>query len=132
MSRIDYNSLFKTVCMKHLKDNFDVQSKEYRLQEFWFNNFYPEEDLEHYHKISPVIINGIERMPDKDDIYSYIYISVLDSCFEALVFGATEFALNKYKSCITTLEEKYAKPEIARNISGALKYRIKQKKKTNE
>ena len=58
-------------------------------------------------------INDIEN---NSKIYDYIYKNVIKACVEAIKKGDYEFAYNRYKNSILTLEEEFARPKLTKRF----------------
>lgn len=131
MSTINYDGLFETAAVRHLKDNFDENIDSIKLQQAFIEYHAKDIDFDHYYKISPVIIAGIDSLSEdqRDAQYSYIYLNTMEKCAKAIAKGGYEYAEKTYKNAFGILEEKYGKPQIARNIAGALKFRASKQKK---
>lgn len=134
MSKINYSGLFETAAVRHLKDEYDENLDVIQIQQGFIEHHAKNIDFDHYYKISPAIIAGIDALneEDRDAQYTYIYLCTMEVCANAISKGAYDFAEKKYKSAFKSLEDKYAKPAIARNMAGVLKFRANQKKETTK
>ena len=105
-----------TACIKHFKENFDDNCFELTILRWFRDNFVSQDDVEHYYKIAPIIVEGIEETSNINIIYDYIYENVVDACVTAILEGDYEFAYNRYKSSILTFEETFAKPLLQKRV----------------
>lgn len=93
--------------MKHFSEEFDENCYELSTLRWFINTFMSKEDIDHYYEISPLIVDSINKTPKCERIYSYIYKNIIDVCVKAIEQGNYEFAYNKYKNSVLTLEEEY-------------------------
>ena len=105
-----------TACMKHFKDHFDDNCYELTVLRWFRDNFVSQEDIAHYYKTAPIIVEGIDATENNDIIYDYIYDNVVDACVNAIEQGDYEFAYNRYKSSILSFEETFARPLLEEKI----------------
>ncbi|MBQ8472346.1 MAG: hypothetical protein IJ501_02455 [Bacilli bacterium] len=105
-----------TACIRHFKDNFDDNCFELTILRWFRDNFVSQDDVRHYYKIAPIIVEGIEATSNIDIIYDYIYENVVDACVTAILEGDYEFAYNRYKSSILSFEESFAKPLLQKKM----------------
>jgi hypothetical protein len=110
-----------SACMKHMQENFDDNCEELTILRWFRDKFVSKEDIEHYYKTAPVIVEAIDEREDNDKIYDYIYESVVSACVNAIKKEDYDFAYSRYKSSILSLEEKFARPKLMNNISKVLK-----------
>ena len=107
--------------MSHYLANFDDNCYELTVLRWFRDNFMSEEDIKHYYKTAPMIVEVIEQEEHKDIIYNYIYDNIVDACVEAIENGNYEFAYNRYKESILSLEQTYLKPTLQQNLVRTLK-----------
>lgn len=110
-----------SACMKHFKENFDDKCYELEVLRWFRDNFVSKEDIKHYYEIAPQIVLAISQCGRDDIVYDYIYDNVVDACVNAIENGDYEFAYNRYKSSILSLEESFVKPLIQENSDKVLK-----------
>ena len=110
-----------SACMRHYLTNFDDNCYELTVLRWFRDNFVSEEDIKHYYKTAPMIVEAIEQEEHKDIIYNYIYDNIVDACVEAIENGNYEFAYNRYKESILSLEQTYLKPTLQQNLVRILK-----------
>lgn len=110
-----------SACMKHFKENFDDKCYELEVLRWFRDNFVSKEDIKHYYEIAPQIVLAISQCGHDDIVYDYIYDNVVDACVNAIENGDYEFAYNRYKSSILSLEESFVKPLIQENSDKVLK-----------
>ena len=53
-----------------------------------------KEDIKHYYKTAPMIVETIEQEEHKEIIYNYIYDHVVDVCVEDIENGDYDVAYN--------------------------------------
>ncbi len=114
-----------TACMKHFNTLFDDNCYELTVLRWFRDNYVSKEDIEHYYTTAPIIVESINNEKENDIIYNYIYDNIVDVCVSAIEKGNYEFAYNRYKSSILSLEETFAKPVLQNRLIKSLKYRRK-------
>lgn len=107
--------------MSHYLTNFDDNCYELTVLRWFRDNFVSKEDIKHYYKTAPMIVEAIEQEEHKDIIYNYIYDNVVDACVEAIENGDYDFAYNRYKESILSLEQTYLKSNLERKLVRTLK-----------
>lgn len=117
----DTQCYLTTACMSHFDENFDDAGYELTTLRWFRDTFVSEEDIDHYYKIAPYIVEGIDLDPNSDIIYNYIYVNVIDACVKAIEIGDYEFAYNRYKNSILVFEEEYARKQIYKRLTKVLK-----------
>lgn len=96
-----------TACMQHMQENFDDNCNELMTLRWFRDNFVSMEDIKHYYNIAPIIVNGINSLPNNNKIYAWIYEQIVQPCILAIQKENYEFAYNKYKNSILLLEEQF-------------------------
>lgn len=104
--------------------NFDDNRYELTILRWFRDNYVSEEDIKHYYKIAPIIVEAIEEEEYKDIIYNYVYDNVIYVCVEAIKNGDYAFDYNRYKESILNLEQTYLKPTIQQRLVRTLKRQI--------
>lgn len=104
-----------TACMKWKQDDFDDNCYELFILRWFRDNFVPKQDINHYYEIAPKIVEEIEKDPECDIVYNYIYETVIVPCVKAIRYGDFAFAYSRYKNSILALEETYAVPNLNQN-----------------
>jgi hypothetical protein len=97
-----------TACLKHFRNDFDDNCLELNQLRWFRDNFVSQEDIEHYYKISPIIVEAIGKEDNQDEIYNSIW-QIVDACLKFIVIGRNEETYQLYKSMVEDLEERYAK-----------------------
>ena len=110
-----------SACMSHYLTNFDDNCYELTVLRWFRDNFVSKEDIKHYYKTAPMIVEAIEQEEHKDIIYNYIYDNVVDACVEAIENGDYNFAYNRYKESILSLEQTYLKSNLEHKLVRTLK-----------
>lgn len=104
--------------------NFDDNRYELTILRWFRDNYVSEEDIKHYYKIAPIIVEAIEEEEYKDIIYNYVYDNVIYVCVEAIKNGDYAFDYNRYKESILNLEQTYLKPTLQQRLVRRLKRQI--------
>ena len=96
-----------TACLKHFQGGFDDNC--YHLTKLrWFrDNFVSKNDIKHYYDVAPQIVDSINNQQNKDEIYEYIFVNVVDACVKAIEKRDYEFAYERYKQTILMFEEAF-------------------------
>ena len=110
-----------SACMKHMQDNFDNNCEELTILRWFRDEFVSEKDIKHYYKTAPIIVESIDELEANDNIYNYIYDSIVKACVVAIENGDYEFAYNRYKNSILALEEQFARPKLTNRMVKTLK-----------
>ena len=110
-----------SACMSHYLTNFDDNCYELTVLRWFRDNYVPKKDIKHYYKTAPIIVEVIEQEEHKDIVYNYIYDNVVDVCVKAIENGNYEFAYNRYKESILSLEQTYLKSILQHNLVRTLK-----------
>ena len=99
-----------SACMKYFQEKFDDNCYELTVLRWFRDNFVSKEDIKHYYKVAPVIVETIDNEEKRDTIYDYIYDNIVDYCVEQIENGNYVAAYNRYKNSILILEEQFARP----------------------
>lgn len=118
---IDTKCFLTTACMKYFQTNFNDNCYELTVLRWFRDNFVSKEDIEHYYKIAPIIVELINKENKSDIIYDYIYDNIVDYCARQIEQGNYEAAYNRYKNSVLLLEEQFAKPALTDRFVKALK-----------
>ena len=110
-----------SACMKHMQDNFDDNCEELTILRWFRDKFVSKEDIEHYYKTAPIIVEAIDDVEENDNIYNYIYDNIVNACVVAIKKGDYDFAYNRYKNSILALEEQFARPKLTDRLVKTLK-----------
>lgn len=110
-----------TACMKHMQEEFDDNCEELTILRWFRDKFVSKEDIKHYYKTAPIIVDTIDKLEDNKKIYEYIYENVVDACVKAIKNKDYDFAYNRYKSSILALEEQYARRTLEERLVNVLK-----------
>lgn len=97
-------------CMKHFSGTFDDNCYELATLRWFRDNFVSKEDIEHYYAIAPAIVTEIEKNPNCDELYNYIYEHIVRVCVQAIEQGDYHSAYSRYKNSVLALEEAYITP----------------------
>jgi hypothetical protein len=123
-SSTDVSCYLTTACMRHMMEKFDDNCEELTVLRWFRDNFVLEEDIEHYYKTAPVVVEAINNVENNAYIYNYIYENVISSCVNAIKNGDYEFAYSRYKNSILILEEQFARPALEQRLVKILKLNI--------
>ena len=100
----DTKCYLTTACMNHFKEMFDDNCYELRVLRWFRDNYVTKEDIKYYYEIAPSIVESINNTEQSEKIYDYIYDNIVDACVEAIQKGDYDFAYNRYKNSILSLE----------------------------
>ncbi|MFM2029063.1 MAG: hypothetical protein RL517_254 [Pseudomonadota bacterium] len=64
-------------------------------------------EIEHYYKVSPLIVNNINALPNRDAVLSLINEKHLKPAIELILNGRNHEAYLRYKRMVNDLEEIY-------------------------
>lgn len=117
----DVGCYLTTACMRHMASSFDDNCEELIILRWFRDKYVSGEDINHYYKTAPIIVSSINSEKDNNRIYNYVYNNVVKACVEAIKKGDYEFAYNRYKSSILTLEEEFARPKLTENLAKVLR-----------
>ena len=117
----DASCFLTTACMRHFASNFDDNCEELTILRSFRDKFVSKEDIDHYYKTAPVIVEAIENIDDNNTIYNFIYENVVNACVSAIKTGDYEFAYNRYKNSVLSLEEEFARPALEEKLVKVLK-----------
>ncbi len=118
----DTKCYLTTACMKAFKENFYDNCYELTVLRWFRDNFVSKEDIEHYYKIAPTIVEAINKEEKSNLIYDYIYDNVVDYCVTQIENGNYDKAYSRYKSSILCFEEQFAKPLLGQKLVKTLNY----------
>lgn len=122
-SSTDTSCYLTTACMRHYLSNFDDNCYELKVLRWFRDKFVSKEDIDHYYKTAPIIVESINNLGDCNDIYNDIYKNVITLCVSAIEKGNYEFAYTTYKNSILNLEEEYARKTLETKLVKVLKLR---------
>ena len=98
-----------SACMQHFKSEFDDNCYELTVLRWFRDNYVSKEDIKLYYKLAPKIVEGINKDKRKEEIYDYIYDTIVDECVTAIENGDFEYAYNRYKESILSLKRNFIK-----------------------
>lgn len=113
-----------TACMRKYLNNFDDNCYELTVLRWFRDNFVSKEDIDHYYEVAPTIVEAINKDKNSNIVYDYIYDNVVEVCVEAIENGNYEFAYNRYKSSILSLERFYLKTNLVSSLVRTKKKQI--------
>lgn len=108
-------------CIKHMQESFNDNCEELTILRWFRDHFVSKDDIEHYYKTAPIIVEAIDELENNNNIYNYIYDKVVHACVIAIKNGDYEFAYNRYKNSILILEEQLARPKLTNKLVKTLK-----------
>lgn len=120
---IDTSCFLTTACMKHMQENFNDNCEELIILRKFRDKFISKEDIEHYYKIAPIIVETIDSIENNNLIYDYIYENVIITCINAIKQENYDFAYNRYKKIVLILEEQFARPTLEQRLVKVLKFK---------
>ncbi len=109
-----------TACMKHQLEEFDDNCYELFMLRWLRDHIVSKGDIKHYYEVTPLIVESIDKLPESNDIYNYIYENVIIPCVVAIKHGDFEFAYNRYKNSILALEKEYVSPSFEKRANKVL------------
>ncbi|MDD2181592.1 MAG: hypothetical protein PHW32_04405 [Bacilli bacterium] len=115
------NCYLTSACIKHFREKFNDDCEELTILRNFRDSFVSKEDIDYYYSTAPIIVEGINKIENNNSIYSYIYQNVVKVCVNAIKNGDYQFAYNRYKSSVLTLEEQFARPLMEQQITKVLK-----------
>lgn len=110
-----------SACMKYFQETFDDNCYELKVLRWFRDNFVSKEDIEHYYKVAPIIVETIDKEEKAGMIYDYIYHNIVNYCVAQIQEGNYEEAYNRYKNSVFILEEQFAKPALTNQFVKLLK-----------
>ena len=113
-----------SACMRYFQERFDDNCYELTILRWFRDNFVSREDIEHYYKVAPIIVESINNDEKSSVIYDYIYDNIVDYCIEQIEQGNYDKAYSRYKNSILILEEQFAKPLLQQKLVKTLKRTI--------
>ena len=107
--------------MRYFQEKFDDNCYELTMLRWFRDNFVSKEDIEHYYKTAPIIVEEINKEEKSGIIYDYIYDNIVDYCVKQIELGNYNQAYNRYKNSILVLEKQFAKPVLEHKLIKTLK-----------
>ena len=107
----DIKCYLTTACMKHLGADFDDNCYELTVLRWFTDNFVSKEDITLYYNIAPIIVENINAIENNEQIYNYIYESIIAPCVKAIENSDYDFAYNRYKNSVLVLSEQFSQKE---------------------
>ncbi len=112
----DCSCYLTTACMRHKLEQFDDNCEELMVLRWFRDNYVSKEDIAHYYKTAPLVVEAINEKENNDELYNYIYDNVVMVCVNAIKTGDYEFAYNRYKSSVLVSEEQFVKPKLEKKL----------------
>lgn len=106
----DVGCYLTTACMRHYNKDFDDNCEELSILRWFRDKFVLPDDIMRYYATAPSIvatINSLETLEKRNNIYNYIYNSVVKYCVEAIKKGDYDKAYSRYKAMVLTLEDQF-------------------------
>lgn len=107
----DQNCFLTTACMQSLSTNFHDDCYELstlrKFRDSYLQENYPEE-IEEYYKIAPSVVENILKMPNKKEVFSDIYTSLVSPAVSLIEKGEFKKAYLLYKDYTLQLQAKYS------------------------
>ncbi len=104
-------------CMAHYKEDFDDNCFELQVLRMFRDAMVPKEEVAHYYKVAPTIVNNIEKEKHSEKMFDRIYRCVVEPCVKDIVNSDYKRAYIRYKKTIVAFENKYAKQENLSKIN---------------
>lgn len=100
---------FNSYCVERVSGDKGVE-RDQIAKLIWFrDNFAEKEDLDYYYRMSPSLIQAIDRLPEANTVYQFFYDEILTNCVEFLKKEEYEQAYKVYLDGFRSLVEKYLK-----------------------
>ena len=115
---IDYNNSSFTI---NEKSNGVKTSTDRTILRWFRDKFVSKEEIEHYYKTAPIIVSALNEFDNSDEIFDFIYENVVRVCVTAIKDGDYDFAYDRYKNSILTLEEQFARPMLEEKLIRVLR-----------
>ena len=96
-----------SACMEHYQSVFDDNCEELSILRWFRDSFVSKDDIDHYYRVAPLIVDAIDSSPDNDTVYSHIYNHIIKPCVDAIKNGDYSFAYQRYKDSVLSLEDEY-------------------------
>lgn len=104
-----------TACIQAKQEEFNDSCVELMTLRWFRDKFVSKEDIKHYYDIAPIIVNNINNLENKKQIYDWIYKNVILPCVNAIKTGDYEFAYSRYKNSVVVLEKQFIKENNPKN-----------------
>lgn len=117
----DVSCFLTTACIRYMRKTFDDSCEELTILRWFRDKFVSKEDIEHYYKIAPIIVDAINNMENNNVVYDHIYKNIVSACVEAIKNGNYQLACDRYKNSILTLEEQFARSVLEQRFIKVLK-----------
>ena len=112
-SYVCYATCFLTsACMMCFQDKFNDNWYELRVLRWLKQNILSNEEIKYCDKIVFEVIDIINKMPNSEIVYDYIYENFVYTCINALENGDYQLAHDQYKNSILDLEKIFVKKLI--------------------
>ncbi len=127
-SSTDVNCYLTTACIRHMNRNFDDNCEELMILRWFRDKFVSKNDIDHYYKVAPIVVDAINDIDSNNKIYDYIYNQVIKFCVEEIKKGNYDIAYSRYKNSVLILEEQFAKPKLEKKLAKILREKLKSVK----
>lgn len=96
-----------TACMKVHAETFDDKCHELETLRWFRDRYVSKEDIDHYYRIAPSIVQKIDAAPNAAEVYHTIYQDVISVCVKAIENRQFDLAYSTYKNAVLKLEQAY-------------------------
>ena len=117
----DVKCYLTSACMQYMQEKFDDNCYELTLLRWFRDNFVSQEDIKHYYKTAPIIVEAINHETESSTIYKYIYDNIINYCVTQIESGNYDEAYKRYKNSILCFEEQFAKPLLEQKLVKVLR-----------
>ena len=113
----DSRCYLTSACMRFFREKFDDNCYELTVLRWFRDNYVSKEDISHYYRVAPIIVERINKEKNSNLIYDYIYDSVVYYCVTEIEKGNYEEAYKRYKDSVVALETYYNMQSDKKTIS---------------
>lgn len=99
-----------TACVEHkgFSDNcYELETLRKFRDNYMMSFDEGTKDVKKYYEIAPIIINNIDELDNKNDIYEYIYKDLIIECIRLINNNEMNASYEKYKEFVKELYNKY-------------------------
>lgn len=106
-----------------MQEDFDDNCEELIILRWFRDKYVFKEDITHYYKAAPLIVEKIANSKDSKQIYNYIYETIVKECVIAIKEGDYDFAYTRYKNSVLALENEFIKQNTNNRLTEFIRKR---------